>query len=757
MKLSATVLRRLHWLNLPGALLLALLQRTPVLRVAATAGDLIHAAPVGHVLRSALATVASLGTLHTLAGATTLSVSSGAVTGVTGAVGSQLGPIALGTLGTLGQPLSWQISGVIPAGLAFQNSSGTRLTTSGTLNTPGGVMLLSGTPTAAAGTYPLTLTAYQGNNRTLSYSPAFTYNIVLTGGPAALPAFTTQPASLTVNAGSTATFTVAATGSPTFQWRKDGAPLTGATAATFTLSAVTPANAGAYSVVATNAAGTATSTNATLAVNSAPAAVVITTQPVSQFSVVGQSVTFTVVASGNPAPSYQWLKNSAPLAGAVNASLTLGNLTLADAGNYTVNLTTSFGTVTSAAATLNVAAAAVAPALTTQLPGALNLLVGQPLVLNVGAIGSALSYQWRRVNASGTVSLPGATASSLTLKPLTAADAGVYFCVVTNPAGSVDSAGCIVTVAAASTNPGRLLNLSVLTGLAPAGDSFSLGYVVAGATAANPKPLVIRAAGPALGALGVPDTLVDPFVASADDDQSLASGQFRRCPVGQAPPLGGGHHDRRSGVERLDGKRMMWGGFAPIVDAMAAVGAFAYAAPASRDAAILAAVTGRDNSVKISAGASAPSGTGAVIGEVYDATTTAAFNAATTPRLINVSVRKHVGTVLTMGFVIGGATAKTMLVRAIGPTLGVFGVPDALSDPKIELFDQQGRSLAANDNWGGAATLATAFADTGAFALNAGSADAALLATLAPGNYTAQVTVATGVTGVALVEAYDVP
>ena len=84
MKLSAAFLRRLHWINLPGALLLTLLQRTPVLRVATTAGELIHASPVGHVLRSSLAAVASLGTLHTLAGATTLSVSSGSIAGVTG-------------------------------------------------------------------------------------------------------------------------------------------------------------------------------------------------------------------------------------------------------------------------------------------------------------------------------------------------------------------------------------------------------------------------------------------------------------------------------------------------------------------------------------------------------------------------------------------------------------------------------------------------------------------------------------------------
>ena len=101
---------------------------------------------------------------------------------------------------------------------------GVRLTSGGTLNTPSGVMLLAGTPTAA-GTYPLTLIAYQGNNRTLIASPAFTYNIVITEGTLALPTFTTQPANQTVNAGSTATFTVAATSSGGvlhYQWTFNG-------------------------------------------------------------------------------------------------------------------------------------------------------------------------------------------------------------------------------------------------------------------------------------------------------------------------------------------------------------------------------------------------------------------------------------------------------------------------------------------------------------------------------------------------------
>ena len=201
-----------------------------------------------------------------------------------------------------------------------------------------------------------------------------------------------------------------------------------------------------------------------------------------------------------------------------------------------------------------------------------------------------------------------------------------------------------------------------------------------------------------------------------------------------------------------------WGGLSTISNAMAAVGAFPYSNAATLDSAVASSVTSRDNSVKISAGAGAPDATGSVIAEVYDATPSSAFDPVRTPRLINLSVLKNVGTGLTMGFVIGGSTGKTMLVRAIGPTLGTaFGLVGVMYDPKIELLDSSGKSLAINDNWGGTPALASAFGDTGAFELPAGSGDAALLITLAPGNYTAQVTVATGTTGLALVEVYDVP
>lgn len=726
MQFFAALMRRLPWLNLPVALLMVLLQRTPVLRIATGVADIVRASPVGAVLRSAVAAAASLGALHSLAGATTLSVSSGTPSGVSGVVGTALGPIAMGTIGTQSQPLSWQISGTIPAGLQFASSSGATLTSAGTLNTPSGVMLLRGTPTGPAGNFTLSLVAFEGPNRTLTSSPIYSYTITLTGGTAVAPTITTQPANVTVNAGSTATFSVVATGSPTYQWRKDGAALAGATSATLTLTNVSAASAGAYSVVATNTIGSVTSANATLTVNATAAPPTITTQPQGVFSIVGGSATFTVVATGFPAPTYQWLKNSTPVAGATSATLSLGNLTLADAGNYVVNVTNTLGTVISSAATLNVDAAATLPVFVAQPPVRLNLIAGQSLSLNISAAGSGLSYQWRRVIAGATIAIPDATSRSFTLKSLAATDAGVYYCSVINEAGSVDSDGCTVAVAASSTNPGRLINLSVLTGLAAAGDTFSLGYVVSGATATNAKPLLIRAAGPSLGALGVGGTLSDPKL-------ELFAGSTKT-----------GENDN-------------WGGSAAISTAMAAVGAFSYISATSLDAAVTANVNSRDNSVKISAGASAPNATGAVIAEVYDATTNAAFDVATTPRLINLSVNKNVGASLTMGFVIGGVTAKTMLVRAIGPTLANFGVSGAMIDPKLELFDATGRSLATNDNWGGTAALSGAFAETGAFVLNSGSADAALLITLAPGNYTAQVTVATGTTGVALVEVYEVP
>jgi hypothetical protein len=127
--------------------------------------------------------------------------------------------------------------------------------------------------------------------------------------------------------------------------------------------------------------------------------------------------------------------------------------------------------------------------------------------------------------------------------------------------------------------------------------------------------------------------------------------------------------------------------------------------------------------------------------------------------LINVSVLKHLGTGMTAGFAIGGSTAKTVLIRAVGPSLGAppFNIAGAIADPQLTLFSGQ-TNIGSNDNWGGTATLVSTFNQVGAFALSSTtSRDAALLVTLQPGTYTVQVSGVGGTTGIAIVEIYDVP
>lgn len=129
--------------------------------------------------------------------------------------------------------------------------------------------------------------------------------------------------------------------------------------------------------------------------------------------------------------------------------------------------------------------------------------------------------------------------------------------------------------------------------------------------------------------------------------------------------------------------------------------------------------------------------------------------------LANISTRGVVGTggdVLIAGIVIGGTTPKSVLVRAAGPALTAFGVNGALADPTLSLVNQAGATVARNDNWedeGRGSLIASAASAVGAFQFRAGSRDAALVATLPPGSYTAIVSGAAATTGVALVEVYE--
>ncbi len=134
--------------------------------------------------------------------------------------------------------------------------------------------------------------------------------------------------------------------------------------------------------------------------------------------------------------------------------------------------------------------------------------------------------------------------------------------------------------------------------------------------------------------------------------------------------------------------------------------------------------------------------------------TTPTVGTSGTARLVNLATRVQVGgsagTPIS-GFVLSGSGTRSMLVRAVGPTLGTLGVSGVLADPALSLVSGA-NVLAGNDNWS-AATAATMTA-SGAFALNNASADAALAVPLAAGAYSSVVD-AKGGSGVALLELYD--
>lgn len=147
--------------------------------------------------------------------------------------------------------------------------------------------------------------------------------------------------------------------------------------------------------------------------------------------------------------------------------------------------------------------------------------------------------------------------------------------------------------------------------------------------------------------------------------------------------------------------------------------------------------------------------TGVALAEVYDAT-----NAASNAKLSNLSSRAFVGSdaqVLIPGLVIQGNSPRSIMIRAVGPTLANFGVSGTISNPQLSVIRSDGVAIASNDDWNSAsnANAIRSFANAvGAFALPEGSADAAVLLDLPPGTYTVVVSGVSGATGVALVEAY---
>jgi gliding motility-associated-like protein len=261
-------------------------------------------------------------------------------------------------------------------------------------------------------------------------------NAALTVNP--LTAITGQPNPVTQCAGTSATFAVTAVGTNlTYQWKKNGANITGATSASYTIASIAAGDAGNYTVTVTGTCGgSVTSNSVALTVNPATA-ISVQPQPVTQC--VGTNATFTVTATGTNLV-YQWRKNGTAIPGANTSSYTITGIAAGDAGNYSVVVSGDCGAnVTSGNAALTVNPAT---AISVQ-PLSLTQCAGTSASFSVTATGVNLTYQWRK---NGT-NITGATSATYTIASIAAGDAANYSVVVTGGCGAaVTSVSATLTV-----------------------------------------------------------------------------------------------------------------------------------------------------------------------------------------------------------------------------------------------------------------------------------------------------------------------
>ncbi len=194
-------------------------------------------------------------------------------------------------------------------------------------------------------------------------------------------------------------------------------------------------NTDQFRCIVTDTAGTTTSNVATLGVGVAPA---ITVQPQPVSGLVGQTVSFSVTATGTAPLTYQWYKYGTPVGNA--STLTLANIQPADAATYGVTITNAFGAAFSNNVGLTVGTAA--PGFTTH-PTSQTATVGASVTLIAAATGGPPpTYQWKK----NGVNIAGATNATYTIAGVQAGDAGSYTVVATNSVGSATSNAAVLTI-----------------------------------------------------------------------------------------------------------------------------------------------------------------------------------------------------------------------------------------------------------------------------------------------------------------------
>ncbi len=345
------------------------------------------------------------------------------------------------------------------------------------------------------------------------------------------------------------------------------------------------------------------------------------------------------------------------------------------------------------------------------------LVVASTATITTGATGAVLT------DGTFTAQAPGATITGSVDAPTTTVSGTIL--IPNQP--PVPFSGLSST----TIRTDRLINLSSRARIGPAaGRTLITGFVIGGVDAKN---VLLRAVGPALGGFGVDGAISNPRLQLYDSNGRVI-------------------------LENDD-----WSG-ADTSAAFTRVGAFSIA-PGARDAALLTRLEPGAYTMHVMDGGD----TGVALAEIYDASVNPQGEYQ---RLVNISSRGTVEGgegVLIGGFIVTGNSPKKILVRGVGPALGGFGVTGALANPRLTVFSGS-NAIAMNDDWAvptpvsagqavaTSAEIIAAGQATGAFAFGSSAKDAALILTLAPGPYTAQVSAADSTsTGVALVEIYELP
>ncbi|MCB1226593.1 MAG: immunoglobulin domain-containing protein [Verrucomicrobiales bacterium] len=252
-----------------------------------------------------------------------------------------------------------------------------------------------------------------------------------------LPTIVTHPSSQSTSPTQMVTFTVAATApiALTYQWQKDGSNIAGATSATYTINSAVAGDAGSYTCIVTDNAGSVTSNAATLTVSLAP---YFTTHPATQTVTSGSVVNFTSAVLDATGVTFQWFKGASAIPGATSNAFSF-TAAPADAGSYTVQATNANGTTTSNAAVLTVN---YAPVITSQPVGA-SVFAGQSVTFSVQADAlPAATYQWLKNN----VAISGATSASYVISSALPSHNGSYTCAITNSVATTTSNAAVLAV-----------------------------------------------------------------------------------------------------------------------------------------------------------------------------------------------------------------------------------------------------------------------------------------------------------------------